>query len=92
VKSISVISMMEIQYSKQARKYLVKMQAKKAIKIVETIEKIAEGKVEGLNITTLGTVNTYLVRVGDYRAIYEIKNAELILVVIRVGSRGDVTK
>ena len=83
---------MEIQYSKQARKYLVKLQTKKAIKITQTLEKIAEGNASGLNITTMGIENTYRVRVGDYRAIYEINNDELVLIVIKVGPRGDVYK
>jgi mRNA interferase RelE/StbE len=83
---------MEIQYSKQARKYLVKLQAKKATRITETLEKIADGNTEGMNITTMGIENTYRVRVGDYRAIYEINNDELVLIVIKVGPRGDVYK
>jgi mRNA interferase RelE/StbE len=83
---------LEIQYSKQARRYLVKLLAKKAVKIVETLGKIAEGETERLNITTMSIENTYRVRIGDYTAIYEIKNNELILVVIKVGARGDVYK
>ncbi len=84
--------MVEIQYSKKALKYLVKLQANKAAKIVETIEKIADGESEGLNITRMHGVNAFRVRVGDFRVIYEINNDELILIVIKIGSRGDVYK
>ena len=32
----------------------------------------------------------YRIRIGDYRVIYEVKNKELIVQVIRVGHRKDV--
>jgi Cytotoxic translational repressor of toxin-antitoxin stability system len=36
--------------------------------------------------------NYYRLRVGNYRIIYEIKNNELIIYVIRLGPRGDIYK
>lgn len=83
---------MEIRYSKQAIKYLVKLQPKKAAKIKESVALIANGITEGLNITYMKPVDVYRLRVGDFRVIYEIHNDELILVVIKVGPRGDVYK
>jgi mRNA interferase RelE/StbE len=83
---------MEIRYSKQAIKYLVKLQPKKAARIKESVALIANGKTEGLNITYMKPVDVYRLRVGDFRVIYEIRNDELILVVIKVGPRGDVYK
>ncbi|MBN1317736.1 MAG: type II toxin-antitoxin system RelE/ParE family toxin [Anaerolineales bacterium] len=32
----------------------------------------------------------YRMRVGDWRVIYEIKNDKLVIVVIKVASRGDI--
>ncbi len=37
-----------------------------------------------------GEENAYRVRVGDYRIIYEIHDAVLIVVVVRVGHRREV--
>jgi len=37
-----------------------------------------------------GEKNAYRVRVGDYRIIYEIHDAVLIVVVVRVGHRREV--
>ena len=83
---------MEIRYSQQALKYQVKLQSRKAAKFRKSIALVANGKAEGLNIVQMTPVDAYRLRVGDYRVIYEIHDDELILVVIKVGSRGDVYK
>jgi mRNA interferase RelE/StbE len=83
---------MQIRYSKKAIKYLIKMQASKATKIRESIARIANGDTEGLNIVQMEAVDAYRLRVGDFRVIYEINENELILIVIKVGPRGDIYK
>lgn len=83
---------MEIRYTKQATKYLQKMQSKQAKSIREKIQQIATGETEGLNIKYFSSENVYRLRVGGYRAIYEIIENELVLIVIKVGARGDVYK
>ena len=83
---------MEIRYSKQALKCLVKLQPKRTAKIRESIALVANGDTEGLNIVYMKSVDTYRLRVGDYRVIYEVRNDELLLVVIKVGPRGDIYK
>jgi len=82
----------EIRYTKQAIKYLLKLQAKKAAKIKGTIKRIDEGNTEGLNIVYMKNLDVYRVRIGDFRVIYEIQDDELVLIVIKVGLRGDVYK
>ena len=37
-----------------------------------------------------GRENTYRIRAGDYRVVYEIKDKALIVLVIRVAPRGKV--
>ena len=37
-----------------------------------------------------GESNTWRVRVGDYRIIYTIEDNRLVLLVIKIGHRGDV--
>lgn len=37
-----------------------------------------------------GAENQYRIRVGDYRIIYEIQDRALLIVVLKVGHRGDV--
>ena len=37
-----------------------------------------------------GTANTYRVRVGDYRILYEIEDAAILVLVVRVGHRREI--
>ena len=83
---------MEIRYSKKALKYLLKLQPKLQDRIRKTIRKIADGSTRGLNIAAMHDVDAFRVRIGDYQVIYEIKGDELVLIVIKIGARGDVYK
>lgn len=77
---------MDIKYSKQAYKYLVKLHKPKREKIIAAINKLPAG--EG-NITRLkGFENLYRLRVDSYRVIYT-RNYDIIKVE-KIGSRGDV--
>jgi mRNA interferase RelE/StbE len=40
--------------------------------------------------TKLGDVDAWRIRVGDWRVIYQIRDSELLVLVIRVGHRRDV--
>jgi mRNA interferase RelE/StbE len=82
----------KIRYSKKALKYLLKLQPKLLDRIRNTIRKIADGNTQGLNIAAMHDVDAFRVRIGDYRVIYEVKNDELVLIVIKIGARGDVYK
>ena len=37
-----------------------------------------------------GEIDSYRIRVGDYRVVYSIEDGKLIVVVVRVGHRRDV--
>lgn len=37
-----------------------------------------------------GSANTYRVRVGDYRILYEIEDAAILVLVVRVGHRREI--
>jgi len=39
-----------------------------------------------------GNEELYRVRVGDYRIVYEVRDAVLIVVIVEVGNRSDVYK
>lgn len=70
----------------------MKLQPKLRDRIRNTIRKIADGNTQGLNIVAMQDVGAFRVRIGDYRVIYEINDDELVLIVIKIGARGDVYK
>jgi len=70
----------------------LKLQPKLRGRIPNTIRKIADGNTQGLNIVAMQDVDAFRVRIGDYRVIYEINDDELVLIVIKIGARGDVYK
>jgi len=70
----------------------LKLQPKLRDRIRNTIRKIADGNTQGLNIVAMQDVGAFRVRIGDYRVIYEINDDELVLIVIKIGARGDVYK
>lgn len=75
---------MEIQYSKQAIKYLKKLHKPKREQIIAAIEQIPQGNIKKMQ----GVEGLYRLRVNDYRVIFS--GNRVILMVIKVGSRGDI--
>ena len=37
-----------------------------------------------------GEQNTYRIRIGDYRVVYDVHSAILVILILRVGHRSDV--
>ena len=84
--------MAELQYSKQALKYLRRMPKVHAKKMHEALSQIAEGHIAALNIRKLNYLNVYRLRLGNYRAQYELLDEKKHMVVGKVGIRGDFYK
>lgn len=74
---------------KQAEKALNKMPRQMANKFYAAFELIEADNIEGLDIKSLAGRDGFRLRIGGYRAIF---TNELELIVIKVGSRGDIYK
>lgn len=85
--------MFTVRYSKQALKTLTKMPKGIAEKIGRELAAIALGPAayQGDWKQLQGTP-FWRLRVGGWRVICEIVNNELIIYVLKIGSRGDVYK
>jgi mRNA interferase RelE/StbE len=85
--------MYTIKYSKQANKTKAKIPKGIAAHIEAELEAIAVNPVtyQGDWKPLHGTL-FWRLRVGSYRAICQIINNELIVYVLKIGSRGDVYK
>ena len=81
----------EIRYTRDALKVLRKMPRNLAILVEGKITQLADGgNALAGNIKKLQGRDGYRLRVGDYRVIYAIDHGELIVTIVRIGSRGDV--
>ena len=58
-------------------------------RIIKSLRKLENEPESGKPLTSILT-GLWILRIGDYRAIYQIKNSELIVVVIRIGHRKTV--
>jgi addiction module toxin, relE/stbE family len=86
---------MEISFTRKAAKELKKIKQGNPViakKIVEDIKDLAENPFPNGYKKLKGEDDAYRIRVGSYRVLYTVKDAELLIEVFRVGPRGDVYK
>lgn len=80
-----------IVFTKQAYKALRKMPATTAARIRERLNRLAEDPhAAHPNVIKLQNRPGYRMRVGDWRVIYEIQDEELLVLVLKVASRGAI--
>jgi mRNA interferase RelE/StbE len=82
-----------IGYSKEATKSLLRMPRNTAKLIRQKLEMIAaDPYADHPNARKLQGREGYRLRVGDWRVIYKIQSQQLIIMVLKVASRGEVYK
>lgn len=83
--------MYEVVFTKQALRSLRRIPRNIAMLIREKLEQLAEDPyAPNNNVTKLVGRPGYRLRVGDWRVIYELQDGQLILLVIKIGPRGEV--
>ena len=83
--------MKTIIYSKQALKFLTKINRAEAEKIVQKIDQYASNPRELKNhVKKLRGVPFYRLRIGDYRVVFDENG--IILNIIKIDNRGNVYK
>ncbi|MBR1915854.1 MAG: type II toxin-antitoxin system RelE/ParE family toxin [Alphaproteobacteria bacterium] len=83
--------MKTIIYSKQALKFLTKINRAEAEKIVQKIDQYASNPSELKNqVKKLRGVPFYRLRIGDYRVVFDENG--IILNIIKIDNRGNVYK
>lgn len=77
--------MYELKIDRQAAKYLKRL--------MEGLMKLAENPFTDANMMRLkGYSSTFRKRVGDFWIIFEVDQGDLIVLVLKIGSRGDIYK
>lgn len=78
-----------ILFTKSAAKELERIPTRDRHRIVSRISALA-GEPRPPGVEKLSADDKYRIRQGDYRILYEIVDAELIVTVVRIGNRRDV--
>ena len=66
------------------------LDAKQQSRVVETIEALERNARPSGVAKLSGSDDLYRLRVGDYRIVYQIEDAKLIVLIVKVGHRRDV--
>ncbi len=80
-----------VEYSKEALKTLRRLARNVALNIQQKVGQLAaDPQSMAANIKKLQGREGYRLRVGDYRVIYTLDGEKLVIVVLQIGSRGDI--
>jgi mRNA interferase RelE/StbE len=80
----------QVEFAKNAQKDLKKIPSQQVAKIIAAIDKLALEPLHSNSKKLVDWENTYRIRVGDYRVLYELENSVLIVFVVEVGHRKDI--
>lgn len=85
--------MYSVTYTKQALRTLRRIPKNTAALIREKIDLVAvDPYTSHNNVTKLAGRSGYRLRVGDWRILYELQDEQVVMLVIRIGPRGEVYK
>ena len=84
------MSRYSVEISRRAIKSIAGLPPKEQRRIQAAIDLLAEEPRPPNCVALSGEESVYRVRVGDYRILYEVVDARLLVLVIRVGHRRDV--
>ncbi|GGB30095.1 type II toxin-antitoxin system RelE/ParE family toxin [Virgibacillus dakarensis] len=85
--------MYKLKIDKNAEKYIKKLDSPTRKRILNALIELAENPFADTSVTRMkGYTNLFRKRVGDFRIIFEIDQGSLIVLVLKVGSRGDIYK
>ncbi len=79
-----------VQYDTRAAKELTKLDRQVARRIAAAIERLGVDPRPAGSRVLAGYPGLWRVRVGDYRVIYTIRDAELIVLALRIAHRSSV--
>jgi len=76
----------EIEYDKRCLKYLKKLDKNNQLRVIKAINALPLGDVKRLQ----GDNRNYRLRVGNHRIIFSKDDEKFIILIIEIGSRGDI--
>jgi mRNA interferase RelE/StbE len=82
----------KVQFDKRAEKMFSKLDKLTQARIGEFIDKKLSIDPSQHSKMLVGSNKFFRARVGDYRIIFEIKNQELVIIIIDIGHRREIYK
>ncbi len=79
----------EIVLTSESEEFIKKCDKPVRNRIIKSLRKLENEPKSGKPLTSILT-GLWSLRIGDYRAIYQIKNSELVVIVIKIGHRKNV--
>lgn len=79
----------EIVLTSESEEFIKKCDKPVRNRIIKSLRKLENEPESGKPLTSILT-GLWSLRIGDYRAIYQIKNSELVVIVIKIGHRKKV--
>lgn len=80
----------EVQLVVSARRELLKLPARIRVRLADAIRALAADPRPPGCKKLAGSAEYFRIRVGDYRILYEVRDREVVVLVIKVGHRRDV--
>lgn len=80
----------KIEWKRSATKELRKLPRQMISKVVAAVDSLSSNPYPQGVRKLVSTENSYRIRVGDYRVLYNIVEKKLIVEIIRVGHRKDI--
>lgn len=74
---------------RSAQKQLAKIDRKQQTSIISSIQQLSENP-RPAGCKKLSGRPAWRIRIGTYRVIYEIKDAELVILIVDIGHRRDI--
>lgn len=82
--------MFSLSFSSRAKNFFKKADKQLCRRIIDKVEKLQDDPVPHNAKPIEGSHGMFRIRVGDYRVLYEIYNAEKVIVVVNVDKRSRV--
>ena len=79
----------QIEWKKSALRELKRLDRKIIPRIISAVESLSTNPFPSGVRKLQGAYNTYRVRIGEYRIIYEVIHARIVIVILRVRHRKD---
>jgi len=82
--------MYSIIYKKSAEKELLNLPKEYALKVRKAINQLADNPHPSGSKKLAGNMNSYRIRIGNYRVIYTIVSDRLMVIIVKIAHRREV--